>query len=130
MLYTRKGDGGTTKAFDTKPGERISKASWRTTALGALDEINSLLGFCKIKVSEWQFRVSSDGPLFRDIIHQVQKDLFIVQAEIAGAPKTIPPEKVLWMEKIIDVAERALPPIKSFVIPGGREVSALLDVAR
>lgn len=130
MLYTRKGDGGTTKAFDTPPGQRISKASCRTEALGTLDELNSLLGFCRARVAEAPLRVGGKGPLFRDIIRQVQKDLFIVQAEVAGAPKTIPAEKVRWMEKIIDAAERELPPIKYFVVPGGSEVSAIFDMAR
>ena len=49
MLYTRKGDTGTTKTFDGK--ERISKRSAIAEALGSLDEINSFLGFCKVKSS-------------------------------------------------------------------------------
>ena len=80
MLYTRKGDSGTTKVFDSKPGERISKASCQTEALGALDELNSWLGFCKTRVLEWQMKVGLNEALFRDIIHQIQKDLFIIQA--------------------------------------------------
>ena len=47
MLYTRKGDKGTTKTFGCD--QRISKSSIIAEALGALDEINSFLGFCKVK---------------------------------------------------------------------------------
>jgi cob(I)alamin adenosyltransferase len=68
--------------------------------------------------------------LFQDILNGVQKDLFVIQAEVAGAPKTITPEKVARMEQVIDSIEQELPPIKSFVIPGGSAASALLDFTR
>ena len=45
MLYTRKGDGGTTKVLYCD--QRLSKSSAIAEALGAVDELNSLLGFCK-----------------------------------------------------------------------------------
>jgi len=47
MLYTRKGDSGTTKTFGCD--QRISKSSTIAEALGSLDEINSFLGLCKVK---------------------------------------------------------------------------------
>jgi len=75
-------------------------------------------------------KVGLNEALFRDIIHQIQKDLFIIQAEVAGAEKTIARPKVLWLEGIIDDAEKELPSIKNFVIPGGSDASAILDVAR
>ena len=46
MLYTRKGDGGTTKTFGCN--QKISKSSTTAEALGSLDEINSFLGLCKV----------------------------------------------------------------------------------
>ncbi|MEK7552482.1 MAG: ATP:cob(I)alamin adenosyltransferase, partial [Patescibacteria group bacterium] len=46
-LYTRKGDGGTTKIFGCD--QKLSKSSAVAEALGAMDELNSLLGFCKVK---------------------------------------------------------------------------------
>ena len=54
MLYTRKGDDGTTKTFGCN--QRISKSSTITEALGSLDEINSYLGLCKIKAEEKGFK--------------------------------------------------------------------------
>lgn len=128
MLYTRKGDGGTTKAFDTKPGERISKASARPEALGTLDEINSFLGVVKVKAAESNLKLGEHT--FADIVHVLQKNLFIVQAEIAGAPKTIEEKKVRALEALIDAAEREMPPIKTFFISGGMELAALFDVSR
>lgn len=130
MLYTRKGDSGTTKFFDSAGGERVSKSSCRTEALGALDELNSFLGWVKTQTAEWRFSVGESKTLFRDILGQIQKDLFIIQAELAGAPKAISSEKILWLERLIAEAEQSLPPIKSFVIAGRSEVSALLDVVR
>ena len=62
---------------------------------------------------------------------EVQQNLFIIQAELAGAPgKTITADKVERMEKIIDAIEKKLPPIKSFFIPGATANGALLDYAR
>jgi cob(I)alamin adenosyltransferase len=49
MLYTRKGDDGTTRTFGSKKIERISKSSCQTESLGALDELNSFIGLVKIK---------------------------------------------------------------------------------
>ena len=56
MLYTRKGDDGTTKTFGCDQ-KRISKSSSVAEALGAMDEINSLLGLCKVRSSEAGFSV-------------------------------------------------------------------------
>src|ERR1035437_2137135 len=57
MLYTRKGDNGTTKDFNSKPGERKSKSSCQTEALGALDELNSFLGLVKVKSANVTWKV-------------------------------------------------------------------------
>jgi cob(I)alamin adenosyltransferase len=119
-LFTGKGDGGTTKAFDSPSGVRISKASELPEALGTLDELNSFLGFCKYK---------SEGEI-KKILRDVQETLFIVQAETAGADKRVGEEKVREIEAIIYRVEKEIPPIKSFSIAGGTELSALLDVAR
>lgn len=128
MLYTRKGDNGTTKTFDSKSGERVSKSSCRTESLGALDEFNSFLGLVKVKSELVDWRVG--GKSLQNIVFWVQNNLFIVQAEVAGSPKKIAKEKIIEMEDWIDSIERELPPIKTFFISGGTELAALLDVAR
>ena len=136
MLYTRKGDSGTTKAFDSGPGERMSKSSCQTEALGALDELNSFLGLVKVKFSKaaWSKNVTAgsgiDTKTPAHLIHWIQNCLFTVQAEVAGADKRIAPEKVPAMESVIDAIEKQLPPIKSFFISGGTELAALLDISR
>lgn len=129
MLYTRAGDKGTTKTFGCD--QRVSKSSVIAEALGSLDEVNSFLGLCKIKSAEKGSTLSlKKGRTFEAVIHGVQQNLFIVQAELAGAPKTISKEKVKEVEKLVDAIEKELPPIKTFFISGGTELAATFDIAR
>ncbi len=128
MLYTRKGDSGTTKTFDSKPGERISKSSCRTESLGVLDELNSFLGLVKVKAAANSWKVNDKTP--EEIIAWSQNNLFIVQAEVAGSDKKIDSESIKEMENWIDSVEKELPPIKTFFISGGTELAALFDVSR
>ncbi len=127
MLYTRKGDKGDTYFFDSE-GERFSKGSWRAEALGALDEINSLLGVCKAKARDFDFKINKHT--LPRILEQVQQNLFIIQAALAGADKQITQDKIDFIEGIIDGIEKELPEIKTFFLSGGTELSALLDYAR
>lgn len=127
MLYTRKGDDGTTKTFGCD--QRISKSSAIAEALGSLDEINSFLGFCKV-LSGKEDLTLADGEHFSKMIHETQKNLFIIQAEIAGSKMSMTAEKVKEIEEIIDWIERELPPIKSFFISGGTEIAVVFDIAR
>lgn len=127
MLYTRKGDNGTTKTFGCD--QRISKSSAIAEALGSLDEINSYLGICKVKSEEKKMTLG-DGTSFSKMIHEVQKNLFIIQAEIAGSKMSMTDEKVKEIEIVIDYIEKELPPIKIFFISGGSEIATLFDIAR
>ncbi len=128
MLYTRKGDKGTTKTFSCD--QRMSKSSAIAEALGSLDEINSFLGLLKIKAENIKFSSGTGEIKVSETIDCIQQDLFIIQAELAGADKTITQEKVAWLEGIIDNIEKILPPIKTFFVSGGTELAALSDIAR
>ena len=127
MLYTRKGDDGKTKTFGCD--QRISKSSAIAEALGTLDETNSFLGLCKVKADKEKLTIP-DGSLVSDVVHNVQKNLFIVQAEVAGSKMSITEDKIKEIEKIIDDIEKELPPIKSFFISGGTKLAALFDFSR
>ncbi len=102
MLYTRKGDKGTTRTYGCN--QRISKSSAIAEALGSLDEITHIL--------------------------EIQQTLFMIQAEVAGFPMKISAKKVKHLEALIDEAEKILPPIKTFFISGGTELAATFDFAR
>lgn len=129
MLFTGKGDGGTMKTFGCN--QRVSKSSAVSEALGSLDEINSFLGWAKVKSKDSGFRIVSHDLSFESLVHRLQKDLFIIQAELAGAPeKTIEEGKVKHIEGIINSIETTMPPIHSFFISGGTELAACFDVAR
>lgn len=125
-LFTGKGDNGTTKTFGCD--QRISKSSAIAEALGTLDEVNSFLGIAKVVSAQKQFKFQDRA--FEEIVHFAQQNLFIIQAEVAGAEKRIEAVKVTELEDIINGIEKEMPPIKTFFISGGTELGAVFDVCR
>ncbi len=121
MLYTGKGDSGTTTAFGCDQ-QRISKSSELPEALGALDELNAYLGFVKMRASG-EARIAS-------ALRDVQEKLFMIQAEVAGADKRVGEGAVKEVEASVNAIEQEISPLKGFSIAGGTELSAALDVAR
>jgi len=128
MLYTRKGDDGTTGTFGCN--QRISKSSSVAEGLGALDETNSFLGIARAKTAGTTFLLSNGEIKYSDIILEVQQNLFIIQAEIAGTPMGIIPEKIKKIEGVVDSIEKVLPPITTFFISGATELGGIFDFAR
>jgi cob(I)alamin adenosyltransferase len=128
-IYTRKGDDGTTGLWY---GGRVAKSDPRPEAYGSVDEAASELGVCRAAARE-------NRELYDDIL-RMQNELFIAGAELATAPEAahrlepgiskVTDAMVEHLETVIDrYMERVdLPP--KFVIPGGTELSARLDVAR
>ncbi len=126
MLYTRKGDNGDTSIFGCD--QRFSKSSAIAEALGTLDEVNSFLGVCKTKSKDDD--ISIVGKSIAEILNEVQQNLFIVQAEVASVKKTLEEVKVKQIEEIADAIEEILPPVTSFFVSGGTELTADIDFAR
>mgnify|MGYP001560938943 FL=1 len=123
MLYTRKGDDGTSGLFNTK--ERFPKNSPIYEALGALDELNSLLGVCRA------YSGSKSGEVNVALeVKNVQECLFIVQAELAGASKSMLPTHTEKLELTIGKIETLIENRHTFVIPGSTKLSALFDYVR
>jgi cob(I)alamin adenosyltransferase len=130
-IYTRKGDDGTTSLWY---GGRVPKTDVRTEAYGSLDEANSALGVARSLCK------GDDQADVHDTILSLQRNLFVAGAELATSPKAaerleagvsrITDEMVESLEADIDryMSQVDLPP--QFVIPGGTELSAALDVAR
>jgi cob(I)alamin adenosyltransferase len=128
-IYTRKGDDGTTGLWY---GGRVPKSDSRPEAYGSVDEAASALGLCRIAAG-------GDDELYGDIL-RIQTELFVAGAELATAPEAagrlepgvskVTDAMVDRLEADIDryMARVDLPP--KFVIPGGTELSARLDVAR
>ena len=130
-IYTRKGDDGTTSLWY---GGRVAKTNPRTEAYGSIDEANSALGAARALCK------GEDQADLHTTILALQQNLFVAGAELATAPDAaerlqegisrITEDMVEALEADIDryMAEVDLPP--HFVIPGGTELSAALDVAR
>ena len=128
-IYTRKGDDGTTGLWY---GGRVGKSSLRPEAYGEVDEAAAALGMCRAAAER-------DSELYADIL-RIQEELFVAGAELATAPEAaerlepgvskVTQAMVEQLESDIDrYMDRVdLPP--KFVIPGGTELSARLDVAR
>jgi len=121
MLYTGKGDGGTTKLFGCSQ-ERIAKSSEVPEALGALDELNAYLGLVKMHQGAPE-RITSG-------LREVQEALFIIQAEVAGSDKRTREGTAEHLGEVVNEIEKEIPPITGFSVAGGTELSAKLDVAR
>jgi len=128
MLYTRKGDNGSTSAFGCD--QRFSKSSAVAEALGSLDEINSFLGLVKVEAELLKEIVPGSDKNISGLVHGIQETLFIIQAEVAGFPKPLSEGKVAKLEKVIDEIEKQLPPVKTFFISGGTKLAAFMDVSR
>lgn len=126
-LYTGKGDDGTTKLFTSKKGERVPKSDPVFDALGTVDELNTVVGWCKCACGvDWML----GNVQMSAILLGVQHALFAIQAELAGAEKYVPLECVQEVEVYITLIEAQVPEITTFLVPGANELSARLDIAR
>jgi cob(I)alamin adenosyltransferase len=129
-IYTKKGDDGTTSLWY---GGRVPKSDARTEAYGALDEAGSALGIARSLCGPGEAEIA------RDVL-RIQSELFVAGAELATAPEAgerledgvsrITDAMVDALDAEIDryMDQVSLPP--KFVIPGGTQLSAQLDLAR
>jgi len=126
-IYTRTGDTGETGLLG---GVRVRKNVSRVEAYGTLDELSAMLGMaCAIWAD-----VDMVG-----LLHNVQRDLFALGAQLADVrggegqatgKATVPDARLAVLEQAIDRAQAQLPPLRSFVLPGGCEAGARLHLAR
>ena len=131
-LYTRTGDDGSTGLFG---GQRVRKNDRRVEAYGAVDELNAQIG---LVAAVAQPRAGAEWDLLRHRLGLVQSDLFILGAELATPPTSanhdrvpvITPEHVGRLEGWVDEACAPVPPLRSFILPGGDAVAAHLHVSR
>jgi cob(I)alamin adenosyltransferase len=125
-IYTRTGDDGTTGLFG---GARVSKGAEQVEAYGSIDEVNAAIGMA---------RATKLDAFTDDVLAKVQVDLFTLGAEVACVPgeehrlnmALIEKADGKRLERAIDEAERDLPPLKNFVLPGGTPQAAALHFAR
>lgn len=118
-IYTRTGDDGTTGLGD---GARVAKDHPRVEALGAVDEVNSIVGLLLAE------------PLPDDVraaLTAIQHRLFDLGGELSIPGSTLlSSAQVSEVEVLLDKWNAALPPLKEFVLPGGTRAAALCHVLR
>jgi cob(I)alamin adenosyltransferase len=128
-IYTRAGDDGSTGLFG---GRRVSKADARIACVGAVDELNAILGWAAAGRA-----VAAKSKMVKPL-RTVQHELFNMGARLATpadqrASLKLPPlsaDAVQRLETEIDAAQAQLPELTQFILPGGCELAARLHLAR
>lgn len=119
-VYTKKGDRGETSLFG---GRRVSKADPVIEAYGSLDELSSLVGLARAKIGK-----DKD----KDLLTQIQKDLYLIMSILAGAKKEVKglEERVKKFEQYIDYIQSKLPKLTRFILPQRDETASLFHICR
>ncbi|MEQ6249046.1 cob(I)yrinic acid a,c-diamide adenosyltransferase [Sulfitobacter sp. HNIBRBA3233] len=127
-IYTRTGDKGDTALGN---GARVAKHDVRVEAYGTADELNCFVGVARLHATK-----ETD-----DALSRIQNDLFDLGADLCrpdmekDAEAEYPPlrmtdAQVDRLEAEIDLMNAELEPLRSFILPGGSELSAHLHVCR
>lgn len=130
-IYTKTGDKGSTSLIG---GTKVPKSHLRIESYGTVDELNSFMGLLND-----QLALSS--PLFIDIhpfLREIQDRLFTIGSSLACDPEKEPKlkipdlkeEDITVLEKAIDKMDATLPPMKSFLLPGGHVAVSTAHVTR
>jgi len=127
-IYTKTGDHGETALGN---GARVAKHSMRVTAYGTVDEVNATVGLARLHATG-----ETDAALSR-----IQNDLFDLGADMCRpdmekdaqaeyTPLRVSDNQVSRLETEIDTMNKALEPLRSFILPGGSDLAAYLHLCR
>ncbi len=125
-IYTRTGDGGETGLFG---GQRVPKDHARVEAYGTVDEANAVIGSAIAALGD---------PELGERLIEIQRRLFELGAALATPGDRRPDSirdrvdeaDISLLETWIDEADAELPPLKTFILPGGGVAAAALQHAR
>jgi len=126
-IYTRTGDDGTTALGS---GRRVAKYDLRVEAYGTLDETNAVIGLARMH--------TRGDDVLDAMLARIQNDLFDLGADLCFPDDTkdargrlqVSDAQVERLEGEIDTLNRALEPLRSFVLPGGSPAASFLHLAR
>lgn len=136
-VYTRFGDRGETMLAD---GSTVGKDSPRVLSYGEVDELNACVGLLRLELGrdpqrerDLHFASRADEELA-----EIQQQLFNLGAELASPQSTeanyeglcVHPHRIEALEGQIDQHNEALPPLKSFTLPGGGPTASAAHLAR
>lgn len=136
-VYTRLGDDGQTALVG---GRRVPKDSSRIVAYGTVDELNAVVGLARVFNAE-RLKIRGAGRKHHAwldaTLEKVQNQLFDLGSELATPPDAawegmfrMGAGEVTELERIMDGCQKDLPPLKSFILPGGGRVHGFLHQAR
>jgi cob(I)alamin adenosyltransferase len=125
-IYTKTGDSGLTSLLG---GTKVPKSHLRIESYGTVDELNSHIGFANDLINHEKTNF---------MLREIQDRLFTIGASLAVDPEKEPQMKmpdlseadIFLLEAQIDTMETELPPMKSFIIPGGHMTVSALHICR
>lgn len=125
-IYTKTGDEGTTSLLG---GTRVSKSSLRIDAYGTIDTLNSYIG--------WACDYQEEEPVIT-FLRQIQEHLFTIGSSLATDPNKevkmdlphLKMEDIYQLEQAIDAINEQVPPLRSFILPGGHVAVSACHIAR
>jgi cob(I)alamin adenosyltransferase len=125
-IYTKTGDKGSTSLIG---GTKVPKSHLRIEAYGTVDELSSWIGLCKDLLTD---------EAGKNMLQEVQDRLFTMNASLACDPIKEPKmripdlkeEDITLLEREMDRMNEDIPPMKSFILPGGHPVLSQLHIAR
>jgi len=131
-IYTKTGDKGMTALIG---GTKVPKSNLRIESYGTVDELNSFIGLLTdhLNGAPGAFPVDSG-----DFLREIQDRLFTIGSSLACDPEKEPKlkipdlkeEDVVRLETEIDRMEATLPPMRSFLLPGGHIAVSTAHIAR
>lgn len=125
-IYTKTGDKGTTSLIG---GTKVPKSHLRIESYGTIDELNSYIGLSADHINDIVTKTT---------LKEIQDRLFTIGSSLACDPEKEPLMKIPdlkstdigFLETEIDRMEAVLPPMKSFILPGGHVAVSTLHVTR
>jgi len=141
-IYTRTGDDGTTGLVG---GQRVKKNALRIEAYGTIDELSSVIGLARAALAEVErTRPVQDLERAHAVVAELdrwlawtQDVLFNLGSDLATLPKDrwegmplVTAADATALERAIDRAQEDLPPLDTFIHPGGAYPGAFLHQAR
>ncbi len=124
-IYTKTGDTGSTSLFG---GKRVLKSDLRIDTYGTVDELNSYIGLLRDQ------QVNAGR---KNFLVEIQDRLFTIGSILATEPgntkvkvPTLVEKDVEMLEEEMDSMDASLPPMRSFVLPGGHPSVSICHITR
>lgn len=125
-IYTKTGDKGATSLIG---GTKVPKNDIRIETYGTVDELNSWIGLVNDQLADDEFKT---------VLKEIQDRLFTIGSALATDIKketkmSLPDlhqADIEFLEKKIDEMTAALPPMKSFILPGGHVAISFIHIVR